>query len=55
MAARRFPPPWSVKDVGAAFVVRFLNDQQCSRNGLNEQFFDLTYQVTAGPLGFNPA
>jgi hypothetical protein len=21
MAARRFPPPWSVEDIGAAFVV----------------------------------
>jgi hypothetical protein len=22
MADRRFPPPWSVEDIGAAFVVR---------------------------------
>jgi len=22
MPARRFPPPWSVEDIGAAFVVR---------------------------------
>jgi hypothetical protein len=28
MPARRFPPPWSVEDIGAAFVVRDHNGQQ---------------------------
>ncbi len=27
MAPRRFPPPWSVEDIGAAFVVRDANGQ----------------------------
>ena len=27
MAARRFPPPWSVEDIGVAFVVRDHGDQ----------------------------
>jgi hypothetical protein len=27
-AARRFPPPWSVEDIGAAFVVRDQNGQR---------------------------
>jgi hypothetical protein len=27
MPARRFPPPWSVEDIGAAFVVRDHNGQ----------------------------
>ena len=26
--ARRFPPPWSVEDIGAAFVVRDHSGQQ---------------------------
>jgi hypothetical protein len=26
MPARRFPPPWSVEDIGAAFVVRDHNE-----------------------------
>jgi hypothetical protein len=26
--ARRFPPPWSVDDIGAAFVVKDSNGQQ---------------------------
>jgi hypothetical protein len=25
---RRFPPPWTVEDIGAAFVVKDSNDQQ---------------------------
>ena len=25
---RRFPPPWTVEDIGAAFVVPDANDQQ---------------------------
>ena len=28
MAARRFPPPWSVEDIGAAFVVKDSDGQQ---------------------------
>ena len=28
MTERRFPPPWSVEDIGAAFVVRDHNGQQ---------------------------
>jgi hypothetical protein len=28
MPARRFPPPWSAEDIGAAFVVRDHNGQQ---------------------------
>ena len=28
MPARRFPPPWSVEDIGAAFVVRGHDGQQ---------------------------
>jgi hypothetical protein len=28
MAARRFPPPWSVEDIGAAFVVKDSAGQQ---------------------------
>jgi hypothetical protein len=28
MTHRRFPPPWSVEDVGAAFVVRDSTGQQ---------------------------
>jgi hypothetical protein len=28
MCARRFPPPWSVEDIGAAFVVKDANGQQ---------------------------
>jgi hypothetical protein len=28
MTARRFPPPWSVEDIGAAFVVKDGNGQQ---------------------------
>jgi hypothetical protein len=27
MPNRRFPPPWSVEDIGAAFVVRDANRQ----------------------------
>jgi hypothetical protein len=27
MAARRFPPPWTVEDIDAAFVVRDQNGQ----------------------------
>jgi hypothetical protein len=27
MAARRFPPPWSVEDVGGSFVVKASNDR----------------------------
>ncbi len=30
MAPRRFPPPWSVEDIGAAFVVRDANGQALS-------------------------
>ena len=28
VAARRFPPPWSVEDIGAAFVVKDSNGQK---------------------------
>jgi hypothetical protein len=28
LAARRFPPPWSVEDIGSAFVVKDANGQQ---------------------------
>jgi hypothetical protein len=28
LPARRFPPPWTVEDIGAAFVVRDHNTQQ---------------------------
>jgi hypothetical protein len=28
MTTRRFPPPWSVEDIGAAFVVRDHSGQQ---------------------------
>jgi hypothetical protein len=28
MPARRFPPPWSVEDIGAAFVVKDNTGQQ---------------------------
>jgi hypothetical protein len=28
MTPRRFPPPWSVEDIGAAFVVRDQNGQE---------------------------
>ena len=28
MHTRRFPPPWSVEDIGAAFVVKDANGQQ---------------------------
>jgi hypothetical protein len=28
VTARRFPPPWSVEDIDAAFVVRDANGQQ---------------------------
>jgi hypothetical protein len=28
MPSRRFPPPWTVEDIGAAFVVRDHNGQQ---------------------------
>jgi hypothetical protein len=28
MPARRFPPPWSVEDIGAAFVVKDSAGQQ---------------------------
>ena len=28
MPTRRFPPPWSVEDIGAAFVVKDSADQQ---------------------------
>jgi hypothetical protein len=28
MTTRRFPPPWTVEDIGAAFVVRDHNGQQ---------------------------
>jgi hypothetical protein len=28
MPARRFPPPWTVEDIGAAFVVRDHSGQQ---------------------------
>jgi hypothetical protein len=27
MTPRRFPPPWSVEDIGAAFVVRDANGE----------------------------
>jgi hypothetical protein len=27
MTTRRFPPPWSVEDIGAAFVVKDSNGQ----------------------------
>jgi hypothetical protein len=32
-ALRRFPPPWSVEDIGAAFVVRDQNGQALSYVG----------------------
>ncbi len=28
MTARRFPPPWSVEDIGAAFIVRDRDGQK---------------------------
>ena len=28
MASRRFPPPWTVEDIGAAFVVKDSSGQQ---------------------------
>jgi hypothetical protein len=28
LTARRFPPPWSIEDIGAAFVVKDSNGQQ---------------------------
>jgi hypothetical protein len=28
MTPRRFPPPWSIEDIGAAFVVKDSNGQQ---------------------------
>jgi hypothetical protein len=28
MPSRRFPPPWSVEDIGAAFVVKDGNGQR---------------------------
>jgi len=28
MAERRFPPPWSVEDIGAAFVMKDSNGQK---------------------------
>ncbi len=28
MASRRFPPPWSVEDIGACFVVKDGNEQK---------------------------
>jgi len=28
MTTRRFPPPWSIEDIGAAFVVRDQSGQQ---------------------------
>jgi hypothetical protein len=27
MTSRRFPPPWSVEDIGGSFVVRASNDR----------------------------
>ena len=27
MAARRFPPPWSVEDIGGSFVVKASNER----------------------------
>jgi hypothetical protein len=30
MTSRRFPPPWTVEDIGAAFVVRDANGQALS-------------------------
>jgi hypothetical protein len=27
MSERRFPPPWSVEDIGSSFVVKASNDQ----------------------------
>ena len=27
MAARRFPPPWSIEDIGGCFVVKASNDR----------------------------
>ena len=30
MTGRRFPPPWSVEDIGAAFVVKHTNGQKLS-------------------------
>jgi hypothetical protein len=27
MSARRFPPPWSVEDIGGSFVVKASNDR----------------------------
>ena len=67
VTARRFPPPWSVEELDACFVVRDANGQALSyvyfedepgrRSvaklwvGRNKQSIGLTYQVTAGPLG----
>jgi len=31
MPSRRFPTPWSVEDIGAAFVVKDSNEQQLAR------------------------
>ena len=28
MTVRRFPPPWSIEDIGAAFVVKDTNGQK---------------------------
>jgi len=30
MNQRRFPPPWSIEDIGAAFVVKDSNGQKLS-------------------------
>jgi hypothetical protein len=27
MPARRFPPPWSIEDIGGSFVVKASNDR----------------------------
>ena len=33
MTARRFPPPWTVEDIGAAFVVEHSAGQELARAG----------------------
>jgi hypothetical protein len=41
--SRRFPPPWTVEDIGAAFVVRDHNGQ--APPALPEPMTALTYEV----------
>ena len=59
-AARRFPPPWTVEDIGAAFVVKdstgqqlayvYFEDELGACAPINQLFFGLQLPLKVAPL-----